>query len=487
MGVPGTQEVPVLSLTRRAFIRRSAAAAAAVGLPMVAGRRVWGANEDLRIAVVGCGGRGGAHLAAFGGQKGVRIAAVCDPDRQRLKAAADTVESKFKYRPDEVVDVRRLMDRRDLDAVSVATMQYWHALPTIWACQTGRHVYVEKPLAHFIWEGRQMVNAARKHNRLVQVGTQGRSRETDRQAIAYIRSGQLGKIQYVVCFANKARTSIGKRAEPLPIPDTVDYELWCGPARKEPIYRDRLQYDGSFVWNTGDGESCNQGVHEVDAARWLLGETGLPRRVMSLGGRFVFNDAGDVPNTQIAYYDFPTAPILYEVHNLRAAKEAKTMPSFRGSGVDTCVQCEGGYVMLHAGLVMDNQGKKLKQFTGGEDHFANFIRALRSGKREDLAADVLEGHLSTNICHAGNISYRLGKKASLADIRAQIGDLPVLGEMLDRYLEHLKAHDIDPGESILGPWLECDRQDECFRDNADANKLVKGFYREPFVVPEVKV
>jgi hypothetical protein len=162
------------------------------------------------------------------------------------------------------------------------------------------------------------------------------------------------------------------------------------------------------------------------------------------------------------------------------------MPNFRGAGVDTCVQCEGGYVMLHAGTVMDNQGKKIMQFTGKEDHFGNFIRALRSGKREDLAADVLEGHLSTNVCHAGNISYRLGRKASPAEVRAQIGNLPVFQEMFDRYAEHLKAHEVDPGESFLGPWLECDRENECFKDNAEANKLVKGFYREPFVVPEVK-
>jgi predicted dehydrogenase len=474
-----------MSVTRRQFLRRSSAAAASLALPMVATSRVLGANEEIRVAVVGCGVRGGTHVAEFGRQAGVRIAAVCDPDRERVAAFAKRVEEKYGYRPAEVADVRQLMDRKDLDVISVATMQYWHSLPTIWACETGRHVYVEKPLAHFIWEGRQMVNAARKYNRLVQIGTQARSRDTDRQVIDYIRSGQLGKIQYIVCFANKARTSIGKRSEPLPIPETLDYELWCGPARKDPIYRNRIQYDCSFTWNMGDGESCNQGVHEIDVARWLLGETTLPRRVMSVGGRFTFNDAGDVPNTQLIYYDYPSAPILYEVHNLRAGKDTDKMPSFRGSGVDTCVQCEGGYVMMHAGVVRDNQGKEIKRFGGKEDPFDNFIRALRSGKREDLNAEVLEGHLSTNICHAGNISYRLGQRASAADVRAQIGDLPVFQEMADRYLEHLKAHDIDPGESILGPWLECDADHECFKDNARANELVKGIYRKPFEVPEV--
>jgi len=452
---------------------------------MAAGWRVLGANEEIRIALVGCGIRGGTHVAEFGNQPGVRIVAVCDPDHERVASFAKRVESGYGNRPVEVDDVRRLMERKDFDVVAVATMQYWHALPTIWACETGRHVYVEKPLAHFIWEGRQMVNAARKHNRLVQVGTQGRSRGTDQQLVQYLKSGQLGKIQYIVCFANKARTAIGKRSEPLPIPETLDYDLWCGPARKEPIYRDRIQYDCSFTWNMGDGESCNQGVHEIDVARWVLGETTLPRRVMSVGGRFVFDDAGDVPNTQIMCYDYPSAPILYEVHNLRAGKDTQTMPSFRGSGVDTCVQCEGGYAMMHAGVVRDNRDKEIRKFSGGEDHFGNFIRALRSGKREDLNAEILEGHLSTNICHAGNISYRLGRRASAVEVRAQIGDLPPFAEMFDRYLGHLKAHAIDPSESILGPWLECDPARECVKDNPRANEFVRGFYRKPFEVPEV--
>ena len=472
-----------MALTRRQFVTRSAAAALA--LPMLSAGRVRGANDEIRLAIIGCGVRSGTHRTQFAKQPGVRITVVCDPDRERLAKTAEAIQERFGYKPEQVADVRQLMDRKDFDAVSIATMQYWHALPTIWACQTGRHVYVEKPLAHYIWEGRQMVNAARKYDRLVQVGMQSRSRESDQQIIPYLRSGELGKIQYIVCFANKPRTPIGKRTEPLPIPETLDYDLWCGSARKEPVYRDKLQYDCSFTWNMGDGESCNQGVHEVDVARWLLGETQLPRRVMSLGGRFTFNDAGDVPNTQVTYYDFPSAPVLYEVHNLRAAKGSDKAPDFRGERCDTCVQCEGGYAMMHAGKVFDNQGKEIKSFPNKEDHFVNFIRALRSGRREDLNADVLEGHLSTAVCHTGNISYRLGHPASVAEIRQQIGDLPPMQMLVDRYLEHLKGHEIDPAETTLGPWLECDGPNECFRDNAEANKLAKGFYREPFEVPEV--
>ena len=330
-----------------------------------------------------------------------------------------------------------------------------------------------------------MVVAARKYNRLVQCGTQARSTGSAIQSVKYIREGKLGKIKYLTAFANKPRTPIGKRDTPLPIPDYVDHELWCGPARKEPIYRNRLQYDCSFLWNTGDGESCNQGVHEIDVARWVMGETKLPRKVMSIGGRFAFNDAANVPNTQIIYYDFPTAPVLYEVHNMRAAKDSNRAPTFRGVRTDVCVHCEGGYVMVRSGGVYDKRGKRIKSFGGGESHFQNFINAVRSGKREDLNADILEGHLSTAITHTGNISYRLGKKASPQQMRNQVKDIPIFNEMYDRFLGHLKAHGIDPGTSILGPWLEIDRENECFKDNPEANKLVRGFYRKPFVLPDL--
>jgi len=377
---------------------------------------------------------------------------------------------------------------KDLDVITVATMQYWHALPVIWACEAGKQIYCEKPLSHFIWEGRQMVNAARKHNRIVQIGTQARSSRAVHEAVKFIKDGNVGKIEYVTSFANKPRTPIGKRDTPLPIPESVDYELWCGPARKEDIFRNRLQYDCSFTWNMGDGESCNQGVHEIDVARLALGETMLPRRTMSIGGRFCFNDAADVPNTQIIYYDFPTAPVLYEVHNMRAAKGSGKAPTFHGVRTDTCVHCEGGDVFLRSGFVLDKQGKKIKSFPGGGNHFENFIKAVRSGKREDLNADILEGHRSTAITHAGNASYRLGKKATAAEMREQVKDIPVFNAMYDRLLAHLKGHEIDVNAKTvtLGPMLEIDRENECFKDNAKANEIVHGYYRKPFDMPEVK-
>ncbi len=475
-----------MPITRRQFVRRSAAAA--IAMPMVAQRSVLGANDEIRVGVIGLGNRGaGAHVPAMEAQPGVRVAAVCDPDRQRLGRCADAIESRYEHKVQRFGDLRRLIESENLDVVTVATMQYWHALPTIWACEAGKHVYCEKPLAHYISEGQQMVKAARKYDRLVQIGTQSRSEKRARAAVEYIQSGALGKIKYITSFANKPRTPIGKRTEPLPIPEHLDYELWCGPARKEPIYRDRIQYDCSFTWNMGDGESCNQGVHEIDVARWVLGEEKLPRRVMSLGGRFCFDDAGDVPNTQIIYYDFPSAPVLYEVHNLRASKGSNDVPNFRGVRTDTCVDCEGGYVMVRSGFVCDHDGKRIKSFPGGGNHFENFIQAVRSGRREDLHAEILEGHRSTSITHAGNISYRLGKQASQQEIREQVRDVPLLSEMSDRFLTHIKGHeiDVDAQTVTLGPWLDIDRENECFQDNEAANQLVRGSYRQPWIIPEL--
>lgn len=475
------------ALTRRDFVKSTVAAGLVAALPY---SRVRGANDRINVGLVGCGGRGrGAHVPSFEKQQGVTIVALSDPDRQRMAETAKMIESKYGHGLQQYLDMRKMFDRDDIDVVANATQNYWHGLSTIWACQAGKHVYVEKPLSHYIWEGRQMVNAARKYNCIVQCGTQRRSQSSIAKAIQWIHEGNLGKIKYITAFANKKRSSCGKRDTPLPIPDSVDYDLWCGPARKLPIYRNNLQYDCSFDWNTGDGESCNQGVHEMDAARWCLGEKMLPRRVMSVGGRFVFNDACDVPNTQIIYYDFPLAPVLYEVHNLTKAKDSEEMPSFRGEAVGVIVDCEGGSVSLYRGIAWDNEGKEVQKFGGGGDHFVNFIEAVRSGRRQDLKAEILEGHISTSVTHTGNISYRLGVKASPKEMLEQVRDIPIFNRMYERLLEHLKNHEINVNAKTvtLGPWLRIDRKNERFINNEQANRLVHGFYRPPYVVPDLSV
>ena len=478
-----------MTLTRRNFLK--ATVAFGVATPFFIPQTVFGANETIHVGVVGLGNRGRAsHVPDFSALPNVKVVALADPDKTRTAAAAKWIQEKnYSHKVDQYEDFREMYDRDDIQAVGVATMNYWHGLNTIWACQAGKHVFCEKPLAHFIWEGRQMVNAARKYNRIVQHGTQLRSLGAVREAIAWIKAGNLGKIKYITAYANKPRVPIGNRAEPLPLPEGFNYDLWCGPAQDDPLYRDRLQYDCSFTWNMGDGESLNQGVHQVDVARWVLDIEEMPRRVISLGGRFLFNDRGDVPNTQIIYYDYPDVPILYEVHNLRMAKDSNAVEKFRGFSQDgIVVDCEGGWVGIDHGarsIAYDKENKEIRSWNGGGNNFANFIDAVRAGNRALLDADVLEGQISTRIGHTGNISYRLGRKADVNTQKKAIENYPYMVEMHKRYLDHIAAHDIDPSETILGEWLVCDTVKECFVDNPEANRLAKGFYRAPYLVEEI--
>jgi len=475
-----------MRINRRRFLSRAAAASLVFSLPQIAAGRLRGANDAIRVGVAGLGGRGvGAHIPGFQSQEGVTVVAVSDPDHDRMESAAAGIKAKYGHDVQKFADMRDMFRVSDIDVIANATQNYWHGLSTIWACQNNKHVYVEKPLAHYVWEGRQMVNAARHHDRIVQVGTQHRSEQFIADLIGWLHEGHLGKILHVTAFANKRRVSCGRRDTPLPIPDNIDYDLWCGPAKKLPIYRDRLQYDCSFDWNTGDGESCNQGVHEVDVARWCLRERQLPRRVMSMGGRFLFNDACDTPNTQIIFYDFPSAPLLYEVHNLPDAPGSHAMPTFRGEHVGVVVACEGGTASMYQGKAWDNDGQLVKSFTGAEDHFVNFIRAVRSGRREDLSAEVEEGHLSTAVCHTGNIAYRVGHLASAKEQQDAASSIPCWNEMYGRFVQHLRAHQIDIDSVTLGPWLDIDLPNECFQNHAEANQIAHGFYRPSFAVPDL--
>jgi len=458
--------------------------------------------------VIGLGGRGArSHSTSLGNQDGVEVAAICDPDRGRMNNAAKGIKNWFKRDVDKYTDMRDILSRRDIHVVSIATQVYWHGLSTIWACQAGKHVYVEKPLCRYIWEGRQMVAAARKHKRIVQCGTQHRSAGGVRDAIKWTRQGHLGKIKHITCFAIKPRKPIGKRDKPLEISDSVDYELWCGPAKKLPIYRNRLQYDCRYDWNTGGGETLDQGIHEGDVARWWLGEKKMPKRTMSIGGRFMWNDAGDAANAHIMCYDFPTAPVIHEIYNVTAPAfvDGLNLPkNIKGSRADRMlrrgpygliVTCEGGIILTQAYqahetcIAYDLKGKQIKSFhgRGGGNHFVNFIEAVRSGKREHLHAEIEEGYISTATVHTSNISYRLGKTAPVKQQRAQIDGVGGFSEAFERFQTTLKVHKIDPNTATLSPWLEIDRDKECVKNNDKANELVRGYYRKPFIVPDISV
>jgi len=470
--------------TRRRFLQGSMAAGLSLAAPF---SRARGANDDIRVAVVGIRNQGTNHINWFRKISGVRVVAICDADR----AFVDREQKNFKDRGEKVAcyaDVRKLLEDKSIDAVITATPNHWHALVTVWACQAGKDVYVEKPVSHDIWEGRQMVRAARKYNRIVQSGTQRRSDTGLQEAIEYINQGYLGKVTLARGIIYVRRGSIGKVEGPQPLPETVDYDLWSGPAPKAPLMRKSLHYDWHWVWPTGNGDLGNNGIHFMDVCRWVLGKQEVAPRVVSFGGRLGYVDDGETPNTQVVFLDYKPAPIIFELRGLPRAKGQTAMDYYRTTAAGTVVHCEGGYFV--GGWAYDNDGKKMKQFkrTGGSGHHENFIKAVRSRKVSDLNADVLDGHLSSALCHMGNVSQRLGAQAGREEILERIRGSHGLEETFERFQEHLLVNGVDLQQTprVLGPWLAMDPQSERFvGDFSDeANRLVRGDYRKPFVVPE---
>ncbi len=465
-----------------------------------------GPNDTIRLAVVGLGdtkavggvgGRGHQLIPRLQEVPGARIVALCDVDQAFL----DREAQPFKDRGETVAthtDFRRVLDDKTIDAVVIALPNHWHALATVWACQAGKDVYVEKPFSYNLWEGQQMVAAARKHGRIVQVGTQNRSSRLLRQTFDELRGGQLGPIRYAHAVVYRARDGIGTVSTPTPLPATVDYDLWCGPAPKGPLNRKQLHYEWHWFWDTGNGEMGNNGIHVIDLCRWALGQQQPPPRAMSIGGRFAFNDCGETANTHIALFDYQPAPLICEIRNVRAAKSKDPMGRFRNQNRGIMIDCEGGYFAGDAtgGAVFDYQGKKIKDIpddgsskTLETTHLANFAAAVRSRKAGDLAAEALQGHLSAACCHMANVSHRLGKQSAPEAIRATIQGNRELSDAFDRCREYLRENGVDLGATAaaLGPWLAFDAKQERFvRDFADgANKLSRRQYRKPFVVPKV--
>ncbi len=483
------------SIPRRQFLKTSAAAGVAWSLPAASFGRVIGANDELRVACVGLRGRGNDLLKGFMAQKGVRIVALCDVDAKVLESrAAEVVKSGTT--PDLVKDLRAVLDRKDVDAVVIATPNHWHALQGIWAVQAGKDVYVEKPVSHNVWEGRQLVKAARKHGRIVQTGTQSRSSPSLKEAVAFVRAGNLGQIVCVRGLCYKPRQSIGKVEAPTLIPEHIDYDLWCGPAPKNPLSRKNLHYDWHWVFDTGNGDLGNQGIHQMDIARWFLGEKQLSSEVISIGGRVGYQDDGNTPNTQIVFHRFASAPLIFEVRGLPSRKEhqggewGRNMDSFLGASIGVIVHCESGYLSVPSYTsadAFDLQGNKVKSFEGGGDHIENFVAAVKSRRREDLNADIEEGHLSSALCHTGNVSYLLGKPASRSEMRAAIGANLLLSEAFGRMEAHLASNllDFEKDGVRLGRTLRMDSAAERVLGDEQASRLLTREYRSPFVVSDV--
>ena len=483
-------------LNRRDFMKSSMAAGATMMLAAPFSR-ARGANNDIRLAVVGVGSQGGNHIKIFEKLPGVRIVAICDADRSNIDRNIERFK-KNNQRVDAYVDARKLLENKNIDAITSATPNFWHSLLTIWACQAGKDVYIEKPVSHNIWEGRKMVEAARKYSRIVQTGTQKRSDQGLIEVFKYMQQGNLGAIKWArgLCYKKRYKGTNGivnGTNGPNPVPKSVDYNLWCGPAEMEPLRRQQLHYKWHWIWNTGNGDLGNQGIHEMDLARWALGDPKLAPRVLSFGGRFGVGDAGETANTQIVYLDYKPAPLIFEVRGLPRKKGDTAMDYYRrATDIGICVQCEDGYFAGGGGggWVYDNDGNRIKQFKGegGGSHHQNFIDAVRSRKVSDLNADIEKGHISSALCHMGNVSYRLGQTMSVGEIKDVIGRNAEMMDSFERMVLHLVANEVDLKEEpiTVGPMLTMDPDKEQFTGelSTEANMYLKRNYREPFVVPE---
>jgi len=416
-------------MTRRDVLRTVAKTTAGLGalsgIKFVAHpERVLGANDRVRVAVCGLHGRGKDHLDGFSRVPNVEIAALCDVDENVLRKRLGEVGGK----PQTYVDIRKLLEDKSIDAISIATPNHWHSLMAIWACQAGKDVYVEKPCSHNLWEGRQLVRAAEKYNRIVQHGTQIRSAPAIQEAIKGLHEGVLGEVYLARGLCFKRRDTIGHASEET-VPAGVHYDLWTGPAPLKPFTRNRFHYNWHWSWDTGNGDLGNQGVHQVDVARWGLGLK-FPNRISAVGGHFMFDDDQQTPNTLNCAFEFDLPDgkckmMEFEVRHWITNNEAGIGRGNLVTGkkrffghhdtIGNVFYGANGYLATgdedasSYEILLGRDEKSGPHGHGGGDHFANLIDCVRSRKKEDLNAPIGEGHISCALVHLANASYRLGR------------------------------------------------------------------------------
>ena len=477
--------------TRRDFLRTSLAVGSALALPAFSARGA-DANETINLGFISCGGRAGEHMRVFSKLDGVRVAGLCDPDAERLGSAKKRFPEAKTW-----TDMRGMLEDQEIDAVVIATCNHWHCLAAIWAMAAGKNVYVEKPLSHSQWEGRQTVAAARKYDKICQVGTQQRSDPMQAEIKKFLHEDKvLGEIKMARVNRYGVRAPIGKRSTPMPIPEGVDYDLWLGPAQKKPIYRDKLQYDWHWDWNTGSGEMGNWGVHVLDDLRnnVFLDKVILPKRILGGGGRVVWNDAGETPNLHFAYFDTGSIPVVIGLTNLAASPDSKKSPPCPGPGSGYIAYCEGGRFegQRGRGAAFDNDGKLVKEFkgnSGGTNHQQNFLDAVRAHDASLLRTDVKVGNDSTGWCNLTNIAFRAGRPFRLADTKQVKEGAEIWDGLVESMSELMTAHGLKmESDSIkLSPMLEYDlASDKFVGEGADvANGFLKREYRKGYEVPEL--
>lgn len=436
---------------RRDFLKSSAAAATVGTLGFNINSyaaNVKSPNDTIRIACVGVKAQGNSHIREYLKMPNVEIAAICDVDESIRNMRIGEIEKASGKKPKAYVDIRKLLEDNSIDAISIATPNHWHSLMGIWACQAGKDVYVEKPCSHSYWEGKQLVAAARKYNRIVQHGTNSRSTPALREAMQKLREGVIGEVYMTRGLCFKWRDTIGKKPDG-PVPAGVDYDLWTGPAPKRPFNENRFHYNWHWNWDYGNGDIGNQGIHEMDICRWGLGVT-LPNKVFSMGGHFMFDDDQVTPNTQIANLEFNVNGkkkiIVFEVRHWISNHEAGIGEGGDSNTIGNIFYGSEGYMAI-SGYNSYKTFLGRKQEPGpsrreGGSNWENFIKAVRSRKREDLNGEIEEGHLSSALMHLSNISYRLGRSL-----------------------------DFDPVKEVVVK-------------DTEATAMLRDKYRAPFVVPE---
>jgi len=429
-------------MDRRAFIATSAAAAAGSRLVRKS------ANDTVRVAVVGFRGQGETHIRNYLRMQNVEIAALCDIDASVMAKGMAEIEKAGAKKPAAFSDVRKLLEDKSIDAVSIATPNHWHSLIGIWACQAGKDVYVEKPCSHTYWEGRKLVEAARKYNRIVQHGTNSRSSVALREAMQLLRDGVIGDVYMARGLCYKWRDTIGKKPDG-PVPDGVEYDLWLGPAPKRPFNPNRFHYNWHWNWDYGNGDMGNQGIHEMDVARWGLGVTS-PTKAYATGGHFMFDDDQVTPNTLISTFDFDKngkkVVLVFEVRHWMTNHEAGIGDGKDSNTIGNIFYGSKGYMAIDGytsyKVFLGREQQPGPASVKGGSTWANFIETVRSRKQADLHADIEEGHLSSALVHLANISYQVGR-----------------------------AVKFDPAtETIVG--------------DHEASKKMRREYRAPFTVPE---
>lgn len=506
--------------TRRQFVQKATAAGAATAalsnIPAVhaqdGGQQLSSPGSEMQVAIIGAGGRGGTHISEMLNADGVTISHVCDVDEGTSSKRADAIEESQGKRPTMEKDLRRILDDKSVDMITVATPNHWHALAGVWAMQAGKDAYIEKPVCHNVAEGSALIAAARKYDRMCQVGTQCRSSQAVIDAVDYINSGAIGEVKFARGLCYKRRKSIGALGD-YGIPSNVDFNLWSGPAQySDPkLTRERFHYDWHWQRAYGNGDLGNQGPHQTDIARWGLGVDTHPSSIISYGGRLGYQaerkdssyvDAGDTANTEVSIYDYGDKCIVFETRGLSVEGSADDEVNLffanqRGNKIGVIFYGTEGFVTqtsYNSCAAYDKDYNLIKEFRVGGNlngvHFGNFLDACRQRNAGLLNADVREGHLSAAVSHLGNISYYMGESNHVSEfeLREAIGKVKSLDDnnaTIDRTIAHLTKNgvDLEKYPISLGATLEFDPEKEVFTNSDAANEWLTRDYRSDFVCP----